>query len=98
MGVGGQHHAWLLHPRERPGTRCIGGWVGPGDGLDRCGKSRPHRDAIADRPARSVSLYRLSDSGLYAVSVQDLFPAVCCAVCSNYMLTEQVVMDRNLML
>ena len=27
---------------------------------DRCGKSRPHRDSIPDRPARSQSLYRLS--------------------------------------
>ena len=29
-----------LCPRERPGTHCIGGWVGPGAGLGRCGKSR----------------------------------------------------------
>jgi hypothetical protein len=27
-------------PRERPGTHCTGGWVGPRAGLDRCGKSR----------------------------------------------------------
>ena len=26
---------------ERPGTHCIGGWVGPRAGLDGCGKSRP---------------------------------------------------------
>jgi hypothetical protein len=30
-----------LYPRERPGTRCIGGWVGPRPALDRCGKSHP---------------------------------------------------------
>jgi hypothetical protein len=24
-----------LYPRERPGTYCTGGWVGPGAGLDR---------------------------------------------------------------
>ena len=30
-----------LYPRERPGTHCIGGWLGPRAGLDRCGKSRP---------------------------------------------------------
>jgi len=24
----------LLYPRERPGTHCIGGWVGPIAGLD----------------------------------------------------------------
>jgi hypothetical protein len=29
-----------LYPRERPGTGCIGGWVGPRAGLDRWGKSR----------------------------------------------------------
>jgi len=28
-------------PWERPGTHCTGGCVDPGDGLDRCGKSRP---------------------------------------------------------
>ena len=33
-------------PRERPGTRCTGGWVGLRAGLDGCGKSRPHRDSI----------------------------------------------------
>jgi len=27
--------------------------VGPSAGLDRCGKSRPHRDSIPDHPARS---------------------------------------------
>ena len=41
-GVGGQRHApAALYPRERPGTHCIGGWVGPRAGLDGCGKSRP---------------------------------------------------------
>jgi hypothetical protein len=30
-----------LYPRERPGTRCIGGCVGLRAGLDGCGKSRP---------------------------------------------------------
>ena len=30
MGVGAQRHApAALYPRERPGTHCIGGWVGP---------------------------------------------------------------------
>jgi hypothetical protein len=31
----------LFTPRERSGTHFTGGWVGPRDGLDRCGKSRP---------------------------------------------------------
>jgi hypothetical protein len=35
-----------LYPRERPGTYCIGGWVGPRAGLDGYGKYRPHRDSI----------------------------------------------------
>jgi hypothetical protein len=49
-----------LYPRERPGTHCRGGWVGPKAGLDRCGKSRLRSP---DRPARSESLYRLSYPG-----------------------------------
>jgi hypothetical protein len=45
MGVGGQLHApAALPPGKRPGTQCIGGWVGPRAGLDGCKKSRPHRD------------------------------------------------------
>ena len=35
---GGERHApAALYPRERPGTHCTGGWVGPRAGLDRCG-------------------------------------------------------------
>ena len=46
--VSGQQHApAALYPRERPGTHCTGGWVGPRAGLDRWGKSRPHRDSIS---------------------------------------------------
>jgi hypothetical protein len=30
-----------MYPRERPGTHCTEGWVGPRVGLDRRGKSRP---------------------------------------------------------
>ena len=44
-----------LYPRERPDTHCIGGWVGPRDGLDGYGKSRPHRgfDPRTDQPVAS---------------------------------------------
>jgi hypothetical protein len=35
-----------LYPRERPGTHCTGGCVGPRAGLDGRGKSRPYRDSI----------------------------------------------------
>ena len=46
---------WLT-PRPghfTPGTDRTEGWVGPRAGLAGCGKSRPHRDSIPDRPARS---------------------------------------------
>jgi hypothetical protein len=39
---------WPLYPRERPGTHCTGGWVGPRTGLDGCEKSRPHWDSIPE--------------------------------------------------
>jgi hypothetical protein len=62
--VGGQRHAPAALPRERPGTHCIGGWVGPTAGVDGCGKSRPLTGIRSpDRPARSESLYRLSYPG-----------------------------------
>jgi len=35
-----------LYPRERPGTHCTGGWVGPRASLDGCGEPRSHRDSI----------------------------------------------------
>ena len=47
MRVGGQPHApAAINPRERPGTNCIGGWVGPRASLEGCEKSRPDRDSI----------------------------------------------------
>ena len=30
-----------LYTRERPGTHCVGDWVGPRARLDECGNSRP---------------------------------------------------------
>ena len=50
----------LLYPRERPGTHCAGGWVGPMVGLE--GRINLARTGIRspDHPARSQSLYRLS--------------------------------------
>jgi hypothetical protein len=47
MGVVGQRHApAALYPRERPGTHFVGDRVGLRAGLDRCGKSQPHKDSI----------------------------------------------------
>ena len=53
---------WPLFTRERPGTHCTEGWVGPRAGLDKCGKSRRPTGMIRspDSPARRQSLYRLS--------------------------------------
>jgi hypothetical protein len=43
----GQRHAPAALPLgEKPGTNCIGGWVGPRASLDGCEKSRPHWDLI----------------------------------------------------
>jgi hypothetical protein len=54
MGVIGQQHpAAVVYPRERLGTYCTGGWVGPRAGLDSCGKSRRTGIRSPDRPARS---------------------------------------------
>ena len=62
--VGGQRHALAaLPPGKRPDSHCIGGWVGPIVSLDGCGKSRPHRDSVPDRPARSELLYRQNYPG-----------------------------------
>ena len=39
-------HPAALPPGKGSGTHCIGGWVGLRAGLDRCEKSRPHRDLV----------------------------------------------------
>jgi hypothetical protein len=50
-----------LYLRERPGTHCIGGWMGPTAGLGECEKSRPHRDSIpGPRVAILTALFRPS--------------------------------------
>jgi hypothetical protein len=62
QGVSGQQHApAALYPRERPGTPCTGGWVGPRAGMDRRGKSRPS-SGFDPRTVQPVaqSLYRPS--------------------------------------
>jgi len=40
-GEGQRHAPAALYPRERTGTHCTGGWLGPRAGLEMCGKSRP---------------------------------------------------------
>jgi hypothetical protein len=59
-----------LYPREKSGTRCIGGWMGPRARLDRCRKTRPTGIRSPDRPARSESLYRLRYRGSYQFHIR----------------------------
>jgi hypothetical protein len=61
-----------LHSREKPGTYCIGGWVGPRAGLDGCGKSCPHRDSIPgpSSPYRVAILSELSRPRRKAVTLR----------------------------
>jgi hypothetical protein len=63
MGVDGQCHAPATLPWERSGTHRVGGWVGPGAGLDGCRKSHPLGIRSLDRPAHSELLYQLSYPG-----------------------------------
>jgi hypothetical protein len=54
-GVGGQRHAPAALPLgKRPGTHCVGGWVGPKVGVDGCGKSRPPT-GIRSRTVQAVA-------------------------------------------
>jgi hypothetical protein len=51
---------WPLYPRERPGTHCIGGWVGLRAVWTGAEIVDPNGIRSTDRPARSKSLYRLA--------------------------------------
>jgi len=48
MGVSGQRHAPATLTPGKPGTHCIGGWVGPRAGQDACVKSRLQWDSIPE--------------------------------------------------
>jgi hypothetical protein len=63
MEVGGQRHALAALPRDRPGTRCTGGWMYHTADQGRCGKSRHTGIQSPDRSSHSESLYRLSNPG-----------------------------------
>jgi hypothetical protein len=60
-----------LYPRERPGTRCIGGWVCPRAGLNGCGKSHPHRDSIPgpDITLAAIHIYEVLKTGVSHCSI-----------------------------
>ena len=57
--VHGQRHAPTLLPPERPGTHCVGGWVGPISVWVGAENFAPIGIRSPDRSARSQSLYRL---------------------------------------
>jgi hypothetical protein len=66
--------------RFTAGTHWIGGWVGPRTGLDvvEKRKSCPCLDSNPDRPAHSLSLYRLSypDSSCIIIHVHFMLPSI----------------------
>jgi hypothetical protein len=64
MRVGGQLHGpAALPPGQRPGTHCVGGWVGPRAVWTAAEDLAPTRIQSPNRPARSESLYRLRYPG-----------------------------------
>ena len=84
----GQCHApAALYPRERPGTHCTGGWVGPRAGLDRCRKSRPPPgfDPRTIQPVAS----RYTDH-----ATQPMVCGVICIICKCVILTFQAVFNN----
>ena len=50
----------LLFPQKRPGTHCMGGWVGSRAILDKRGKFAPTGIQSLAHPAHSKSLYQRS--------------------------------------
>jgi hypothetical protein len=55
MGVGGHATPRLLYPRERPGTHCLGDWLGPRDRSRRVRKISPPPgfDPLTVQPVKS---------------------------------------------
>ena len=62
----------------RDHTHFTGVWVGPRTGLDRCGKSRPHRDSIPDRPPRSSVAIPTELPGPHLHN--NMFQKICCGI------------------
>jgi len=53
MGMGVQRHApAAVALRKRPGTHCIGSWVGPRVSMDRCRKCHPPQPEFDPRTVR----------------------------------------------
>jgi len=73
-----------LYPLKRPGTHYIGGWVGPGVGLEECGKSRLLQ-GFDPRIVQHVaqSLYRLSYPGPQIAELIFFFSPLDCVKYKN---------------
>jgi hypothetical protein len=80
MAVGGQlNSSAALTPGKGHGTCYTGGWVGPTDGLNGCGKSRlPTGIRSPDRLPRSYPLYRLRYPGPYVLQYRSIFTNSVC--------------------
>ena len=81
MRMDGHRHAPAALPRERSGTLCRGGCVGPRAGLDRYGKFALTGIRSPDRSARSELLYLLS--------YPDLPLVMCVTLNSNVTVSER---------
>jgi hypothetical protein len=86
------------YPRERPGTHCTGGWVGPMVGLDGCRRSRPHGDSIPGpsspwRVAKPTALSRLTCILFIVVCYLCLF---CCFWCGPFGCSVRLLKNKCL--
>ena len=63
-----------LYPRKRPGTLCIGGWVGLRAGLDGCKKSLPQKNFFFTRHFICISVFT------WTVVLCGLMSAMCVVV------------------
>ena len=63
-------------PKERPGTGCIGGWVGPRASLDGCGKSRPYQDSMPG-PSSPLRVAIPTELSLFFFFLRCVIPVVC---------------------
>jgi hypothetical protein len=93
----GIRKGWVVNstprPHFTPGKDPVpilqeAGWT-PGP-VWTCGKSRPHRDSIPDRPARSQSLYRLS----YPAHVETCRSVIICEIILHLLVIVQNKKNR----
>ena len=81
---GQRHTPTAPYLRERPGTHCTGGWVCLRAGLDRCGKSRPHRDSIPGPSSQEAVVIPTELSWPTLLQIQKLISSSVLGVCVYY--------------